>query len=434
MTVTTEEFPGGTVSTAYGDFATERDGTMRSTKMFPYWTFTGRNVAGDTVTFTPELLDSDDPTDYAETADGRWQPGKFNVFRGIEMAASPNSAYDPNPVTYFSVGYEDQAAMVGHIQYDYSLGLSGWTAGLFPRSIDHSGGWNRGTQAIYETTPSSGLFQGNLRVYTTCSNAQTIGQFRGSENAGQLTNVSKYIIQELSFPLCSAEDLEEARNVFDSSSHVRLGGVAFWLEPVASTLSNGGSLLAAQVGFTTYVPQLPQAAFSALSTLPNMKHVGKFKKGAYGWYNPDRVRDLEFTNPRDFQNPVFWQDKSKIVIVVSPENTAATTAPYLMKVNGFYNYRWQSRVFMPLPTPCSFELLQRFLITGAGYCNMGENPDHVAKLKQIAKDFANNPKNRELARDALSLKVPGLKGFAKGLGETFVPGWDILSNVVSPYL
>jgi len=430
LTIIDEKTFSGNIAHMESELSNGHDFTVHTTISLPL-ELVGTDANNDTVTITAELRHQEGSGIYAWNAQtGRLEEDSFYDIPGIRFQTAGVAAEDNKFVAIIG---DQRAATGGLYPQFFNTGTSTWSniAGSTIGAPTYS---NSFTQFTSNPGTTDGInVDGRIRVLLTVTNAADLGTIRSFSCSARLSNVTYAHLATQALPLCSQADLSEVKDVWDKSSHVRLGGMAFWLESTAAGLTNGGSVLAAQVLKSTNFSRVPSIAFSQLSELPDRVYVGKFKDGAYGWYNPDRILDLEFKPPSSFQRSVS-ESASVMVVIVKPENLANAGQSYLFKVNSNYNYRWQSRVFKPVLTPCSWELLRRLLIVNASYCNVGCNPTHVEKLRDLCRDFASNPENRRIAMDVLRMMKPGLKGLANGMGETFIPGYNILKGAIEPYL
>lgn len=192
------------------------------------------------------------------------------------------------------------------------------------------------------------------------------------------------------------------------STKYRMDAMSLLLQFRGADMSNAGSVAIALVPEGTNLPLGdPAACYAAISKLPYDKYTGPLKTGAHCFWRPATVRELLFTDNR-VRDP---QLASNFIVVawLSPATTAGQPPEVVLKVDSIWEWVFDSQSLPQFRAPFGWSYLEALYASLSMYNPAGENPNHLKKVKEIARKVASNPVVRKLASDAVNMGLSEAK-------------------------
>lgn len=192
------------------------------------------------------------------------------------------------------------------------------------------------------------------------------------------------------------------------STKYRMDAMSLLLQFRGADMTNAGSVAIALVPEGTNLPLGdPAACYAAISKLPYDKYTGPLKNGAHCFWRPATIRELLFTDNR-VRDP---QLASNFIVVawLSPATTAGQPPEVVIKVDSVWEWVFDSQSLPQFRAPFGWSYLEALYASISMYNPAGENPNHMKKVKEIAKKVASNPVVRKLATDAVNMGLSEAK-------------------------
>ncbi len=188
------------------------------------------------------------------------------------------------------------------------------------------------------------------------------------------------------------------------------------IQNTQSSLSNGGNIYIATVTNDYPLTTYPLALSTQITTMqPQNFYNGPLRKGAFASYLPEDSSGYFFQNVvADATTDSQQLDTPKLVAsIIGPTDGSSISLMVTMRIN--YEYIITSQVFTSAVSNNNITFLTECL--GAiRACELdddlrlvGENPDHVRKIKTIARKVAQNPRVKDAARSALRVGTEATK-------------------------
>jgi len=178
-----------------------------------------------------------------------------------------------------------------------------------------------------------------------------------------------------------------------------------------SDLNNGGTIAAAVVPYGTHISLEPGICYSQVTQLPYNSYNGQLSKGSHCSYLGERIQDYYF---RD----VFETDAFGLRAIGGPSCYSTGSIPVAgstvdscnvrVAININYEFIIPSRIYTSVVSNVNLDYfvvmlaaLKKYGFT-VGSPLVGENPDHLRRIKTIAKKIAADPHVREAARHGIN--------------------------------
>lgn len=188
----------------------------------------------------------------------------------------------------------------------------------------------------------------------------------------------------------------------------RMDAMSLLLQFRGADQTNAGSVAIALVPEGTNLPlNDPAACYTAISKLPYDRYTGPLKFGAHCFWRPATIRELLFTDNR-VRDP---QLASNFIVVawLSPATTAGQPPEVILKVDSIWEWVFDSQSLPQFRAPFGWSYLEALYASISMYNPASENPNHIKKVKEIAKKVASNPVVRKLATDAVNMGLSEAK-------------------------
>lgn len=188
----------------------------------------------------------------------------------------------------------------------------------------------------------------------------------------------------------------------------RMDAMSLLLQFRGADQTNAGSVAIALVPEGTNLPlDDPAACYTAISKLPYDRFTGPLKFGAHCFWRPATIRELLFTDNK-VRDP---QLASNFIVVawLSPATTAGQPPEVILKVDSIWEWVFDSQSLPQFRAPFGWSYLEALYASISMYNPAGENPNHIKKVKEIAKKVASNPVVRKLATDAVNMGLSEAK-------------------------
>lgn len=326
---------------------------------------------------------------------GKWVEGYVNV---VESRANTSSNLNYTNLVFQPVDTNVNEAV------DISIGEINLSDGTISFGVSVS--LAAGASASGPMDNLTGTHTGFLTYF--CEGSTEVGQ-------GQLFKIKS------SFTALDVVDLDSDIEIYpptpedevyntltEHSTKYRLDAMSLLFQFRGSDMSNAGSVAIALVPEGTNLPlDDPEACYAAISKLPYDKYTGPIKKGAHCFWRPATLRELLFTE-NGYRDP---QLISNFIVVawLSPATTAGQPPQVSIKVDSIWEWIFDSQSLPQYRAPFGWAFLEAMYCIISQYNPAGENPDHLRKIKAIAKAAANNPVLRKLGTDALQLGIESAK-------------------------
>lgn len=174
----------------------------------------------------------------------------------------------------------------------------------------------------------------------------------------------------------------------------------------------GGNFLAAYMPSRTSVSPDPDVAWNTLNTLSRSYPVATnhFLKGAHASWVGARIQDYEFRRPfqnQDWAELNYQSLPSTYLVAQRAVSADVSTARYYLDFSvAFAIQTFDPKLTMVFePAFPTFLPLFLSLVAAHGFL-VGENPDHLTRLKQLAIKVASDPRVQDLVRIGLAKALP----------------------------
>lgn len=176
----------------------------------------------------------------------------------------------------------------------------------------------------------------------------------------------------------------------------------------------GGNMLSAYLPSRTQLPSDPRAAWDSASALKRSYPVAtnKFQHGAHASWVGARIQDYEFRRPFsqvDWTNLNYESLPSTYFIAQRALSAEASAARYYLEFNTAWAIQTlDPKVSMSITPSCPQFLILFMSIVACNPLLVGENPDHLTRIKELAVKIASDPRVHQLVKMGLSKALPML--------------------------
>lgn len=168
-----------------------------------------------------------------------------------------------------------------------------------------------------------------------------------------------------------------------------------------SDLLNGGNLAVGIVPFDFPLSRIPAVAYEQISALGGRRYTGPMKKGFHGFYIPDDVTRIAFLE---------MDEKVKgrrIVCAILPQtldggNSSSVSIRLRVRSHIEFINAAQTLAHMTSVHGLEEEFHTLFAALGSADTQVGENPDHVRRMKDAIVKAAKDPRVIEAGKHVLS--------------------------------
>jgi len=222
------------------------------------------------------------------------------------------------------------------------------------------------------------------------------------------------VTTDLSFSAYDPIESNEYQTLLDNTQRFTITAQSLLMQNTQSSLADGGNIYIA-----TATGDYPMALAPALSQTqivtfnPDNYYSGQLRKGAHGSYMPEDISGYFFKDNGSSQ-----YDRNSLgtpKLIATAIGPAGANVSLMVTVRMNYEYIAATQVYESLLSNSNITFLTEALgaLRAAEYTGganlFGENPDHIAKIRRIAKQVASNPKVQAAARAALKTGVEATK-------------------------
>lgn len=178
----------------------------------------------------------------------------------------------------------------------------------------------------------------------------------------------------------------------------------------------GGNFLSAYMPSRVKLPATPEQAWMTANSYRRSYPVAMnpFAKGCHGSWIGQRIQDYEFRRPfreESWSNLNYDSLPSTYLIGQRAVADTPSIATYYLDFNvGFSIQTLDPTITLQVTPSCPNFLLLYLSIVAMHPLLVGENPNHIARLAEIAKMVANDPRVQQLVKFGLSKGLPLLLG------------------------
>lgn len=169
-----------------------------------------------------------------------------------------------------------------------------------------------------------------------------------------------------------------------------------------SDQANAGLIGVARVPEGTAIPSgSAQDVYNWIATLPYDAYTGPAKQGGHTFWLPKTLRDIMFKKRAD------TLDSSNFLVIafIVPPTSAGQVPSFSIVAKSTWEWIYASQSLPQFVAPPGWSYLEALYAVLGRFNPSGENPNHMAKVKKIAREAAKNPALQDLARRALQLGI-----------------------------
>lgn len=199
-------------------------------------------------------------------------------------------------------------------------------------------------------------------------------------------------------------NLNNWNGLVDVSTRWNLVAASLVVKNTASALANGGTVAIALLPTGVKHPSDARQLFNFISTLPYNKYNGPAKTGAHVSYIGDDISQYFFKSIEEPNYPT-----PKLVAAFLPATYDGSQASSLIEINMVYEFVTADQSRKSIVSPGHTQLFETMIGSMIRSCMIGDdlslagcNPDHIKRIKNIAKKIAKDPNVREIAKSVLS--------------------------------
>lgn len=362
-----------------------------------------RDANGDVKDASLVKLPPQYSTWFAQTTDGRWLAGYCWVVNGFIAAPSTNA-------TLTSATFSTDAGV------DYSgplFRIGRFASGYASFSTSASVTLNEGVQSYaLPDFPSDSV----AKPLFMC--IQLTQSYSGRYNFGYSVLHLDVSLTEQSSGTLAIKSMNDSifAGILKEATQYSIPRFSALLEWTGSHQYDAGNISAALVPYGTQINMDdPEGTMAHLNALPYRNYKGRASKGAHVCYVPARTQDV-------FLRPLNEPINGNFIVFAwnCPPSGDAGQAPS-------FSLHWKpapewladtSSLSQSLP-PWDRDFVDTVFSFMAEHNPSGENPNHIDKIKAIAKSISNNPVVQEAARVAwgamkasAKVAIPALIGMA----------------------
>lgn len=193
------------------------------------------------------------------------------------------------------------------------------------------------------------------------------------------------------------------QNLVDSSLKYSFTACSVVMRNTASAINNGGNVASALFPSRSIILGDPAATFTKISNLRYNAYEGKLKDGAHVSYLPDDISQYFF---KDFSSS--FDAPIPCITAIAPQGDTDNELSIQIEISMCFEFLSsdQSRTFLVSPghsqlLECIIRAIVLATAKGEDYNLAGCNPDHIKRIKNIAKHVASDPVVRQHAVSAL---------------------------------
>lgn len=222
-----------------------------------------------------------------------------------------------------------------------------------------------------------------------------------------------YTIGEASYPGNSAR-AEQLDQMFSECMLYAPVAASTVINVTQVLRDRGGNFLAAYLPSNLAIPTDPDLAWNDIKSYSRSYPVKsqEFMLGAHATWVGARIQDYEFRRPfrQEFWQIANWQSLPKTVLIAQRAKSAdSSVARYYIDFRAAFAIQTlDPRIELTLSPSCpNFCALFLSLVVNHDLL-VGENPDHLKRLLELATKIANDPRVEQLAKFGLTKVLPSL--------------------------
>lgn len=377
------------------------------------------DYVGDLINFAPDLSDGTnvlEPT----TAPDSYPSSEHFIYTNVSNTLSFSA--DKSVPTLYQASIQSLGSQVVEIVYQSDPGANGTYDLVFTL-------YNNKYEIVQEFTQITAIEVGNTVSYggfdlITISPHTSFRMWLRPRTAPVKFTTITFPLQIVSqqvllttkkyYPIPKTSDWI---GLLSSSTRWCLTAASLTLTNTASSLVNGGNCAIALLPSGVQYPKYPTAAFDFISGLPYNKYTGPAQTGCHCSYLADDLSQY-FFQPMSNQSI----DGPKLVASFKTNSgNVSTDVSLQVKINMVYEFITADVTRPHVVSPghaAYFEAMIGGILRVTDKSSLaGENPDHFAKIKEIAKKVAKDPTVRAAARavgtagkDLITMFGPALLG------------------------
>lgn len=188
----------------------------------------------------------------------------------------------------------------------------------------------------------------------------------------------------------------------DNSTGLRLSAMSLRCTFEGSDMNNAGLIAVARVPEGTPIPSgTARDVYTWISSLPYDNYTGPVKNGGHVFWIPKTLRDITFKERAD---PLSHSNLLIMAFIV-PGSSAGQITSLSIVSKSTWEWIYDSQSLPQFRAPPGWMFLEALYAVIGQYNPSGENPKHLAKIKEIAKRVMQNPAVRALGQQAMQLAV-----------------------------
>jgi len=189
-------------------------------------------------------------------------------------------------------------------------------------------------------------------------------------------------------------------SVRNSSSKYSFPLMSLLVTYVGSDLLNGGNIAIGVIPDTYPLSLIPQLAYDQICALGGARYSGPMKNGVHGVYIPDDITRIAFL-------PIDQTVQGRrLAVVILPQLVAVgQSSAVTMRVELRSHIEWinPSQTLSHMTARCGCDEIVASMLSALEGCEqVGENPTHIARMKDAVMRVAKDPRTRQVAAKALS--------------------------------
>jgi hypothetical protein len=225
----------------------------------------------------------------------------------------------------------------------------------------------------------------------------------------------------------NVEGVSDLKSLYESASALSVTGLSALLQNTTSNFYKSGSLVACQMvggtegGLPGNLVQL-YGAISAQNTVRS--YSGGLADGCHWSYVPEKIQDWFFRPPVPVQNPMSQQSDRPYVVMV-------WSAPFISDSSQALGLRLKIRMNVErltsnvaavriVPVADIYHLMELYLTLCSAWNNLGENPNHIAKVKSLARKVVTHPAFKQLVKAGGNAMIGNIPQALAHLGGAFL--------------
>lgn len=190
-------------------------------------------------------------------------------------------------------------------------------------------------------------------------------------------------------------------NLYQTASRISYTKTQTVLTDVTPTIYEGGSVCCAQITGDTPLPRNAEQLYDMISKLTTPMRVykpGKLQRGASWNYVPEKLEDIQFHKQETYDNA--WANDHRPYWVVAWQTPSVDNAKFTSMLNFGIGYEYLSNSiadYVCMSPIDKKDLYKYYLQLASQKPNVGENPDHLTRIRDVVKSIASDPDIRSAA-------------------------------------